>query len=69
MQSRTLEILFGNAGNVCLYYESGRGWLIHSALGRALDQAVRWGTVQRNVCKATTPPRPDSEEVKPLDAE
>ena len=42
---------------------------IHSVLSRALDQAVRWGIVQRNVCKATTPPKPDSEEIKPLDAE
>ncbi|MDQ4106255.1 MAG: tyrosine-type recombinase/integrase [Actinomycetota bacterium] len=25
--------------------------------------------VSRNVCKATTPPKPDSEEIKPLDAE
>jgi integrase len=42
---------------------------IHSVLSRALDQAVRWGTVPRNVCKATTPPKPDSEEIKPLDAD
>jgi integrase len=42
---------------------------IHSVLSRALDQAVRWGTVPRNVCKATTPPKPDSEEIRPLDAE
>ncbi len=43
--------------------------LVHSVLSRALDQAVKWGTVPRNVCKATTPPKPDSEEIKPLDAE
>jgi integrase len=43
--------------------------LIHAVLSRALDQAVWWGTVARNVCKATTPPRPNSEEIKPLDAE
>jgi integrase len=42
---------------------------IHSVLSRALDQAVRWGTLPRNVCKATTPPKPDAEEIKPLDAE
>jgi integrase len=42
---------------------------IHSVLSRALDQAVKWGTVPRNVCKATTPPKPDSEEIRPLDAE
>ena len=39
--------------------------LIHSVLSRALDQAVKWGTVPRNVCKATTPPRAHSEEIKP----
>jgi integrase len=42
---------------------------IHSVLSRALDQAMRWGTLPRNVCKATTPPKPDAEEIKPLDAE
>jgi integrase len=42
---------------------------IHSVLSRALDQAVKWGTVPRNVCKATTPPKPIAEEIKPLDAE
>jgi integrase len=42
---------------------------IHSVLSRALDQAVKWGTVPRNVCKATTPPKPVAEEIKPLDAE
>jgi integrase len=42
---------------------------IHSVLSRALDQAVKWGTVPRNVCKATTPPKPVSEEIRPLDAE
>jgi integrase len=34
-----------------------------------LDQAVRWGVVPRNVCKATTPPKPNPEEIRPLDAE
>ena len=42
---------------------------IHSVLSCALDQAMRWGTLPRNVCKATTPPKPDAEEIKPLDAE
>jgi len=42
---------------------------IHSVLSRALDQAVQWGTVPRNVCKATIPPKPDFEEIRPLDAE
>ncbi len=43
--------------------------LVHSVLSRGLDQAVKWGTVPRNACKATTPPKPGSEEIKPLDAE
>jgi len=43
--------------------------LVHSILSRALDQAVKWGTVPRNVCKATTPPRAHSEGIKPLDTE
>jgi integrase len=43
--------------------------LVHSVLSRALDQAVKWGIVPRNVCKVTTPPKPNSEEIKPLDAE
>jgi integrase len=43
--------------------------LVHSVLSRALDQAVKWGTVPRNVCKATTPPRAHSEEIKPPDSE
>jgi integrase len=29
--------------------------LVHSVLSCALDQAVKWGTVPRNVCKATLP--------------
>jgi integrase len=43
--------------------------LMHGILHKALDQAVRWGTVSRNVCKATTPPKPNPEEIHPLDAE
>ncbi len=43
--------------------------LMHAVLNRALDQAVRWGVIGRNVCKATTPPQPNPEEIKPLDAE
>lgn len=42
--------------------------LVHSVLSRALDQAVKWGMVPRNVCKATTPPKRVSEEIKPLDS-
>jgi integrase len=43
--------------------------LMHGILHQALDQAVRWGAVPRNVCKATTPPKPNPEEIRPLDAE
>src|ERR671917_1160307 len=43
--------------------------LIHGILHKAIEQAVKWGTVPRNVCKATTPPKPNPEEIKPLDAE
>jgi integrase len=43
--------------------------LMHGILHKALEQAVKWGLVPRNVCKATTPPRPNPEEIRPLDAE
>ena len=43
--------------------------LVHSILSRALDQAVKWGTLPRNVYEATTPPRAQSEEIKLLDTE
>ncbi len=43
--------------------------LIHGILRKALEQAVKWGIVPRNVCKATTPPKPSPEEIRPLDAE
>ena len=42
---------------------------MHGILHKALEQAVRWGIVPRNVCKATTPPKPNPEEIRPLDAE
>ncbi len=48
---------------------SGTVRLMHAVLNRALDQAVRWGVIGRNVCKATTPPQPNPEEIKPLDTE
>jgi integrase len=48
---------------------SGTVRLIHGILHKALEQAVKWGTVPRNVCKATTPPKPNPEEIRPLDAE
>jgi integrase len=43
--------------------------LMHGILHKALEQAVKWGLVPRNICKATTPPKPNSEEIHPLDAE
>ena len=43
--------------------------LMHGILHKALEQAVKWGTAPRNVCKATTPPKPNPEEIHPLDAE
>ena len=43
--------------------------LVHSILSRALDQAVKWGTLPRNVYEATTPLRAQSEEIKLLDTE
>ena len=43
--------------------------LMHGILHKALEQAVKWGAVPRNVCKAVTAPTPSPEEIKPLDAE
>ena len=43
--------------------------LMHGILHKALEQAVKWGVVPRNVCKATTPPKLNPEEIHPLDAE
>jgi integrase len=43
--------------------------LMHGILHKALDQAVRWGAVPRNVCKVTTLPKPNPEEIRSLDAE
>src|SRR5215212_3600070 len=43
--------------------------LIHRILHKALEQAVKWGAIPRNVCKATTPPKPNPKEIHPLDAE
>jgi integrase len=48
---------------------SGTVRLMHGILHKALEQAVKWGIVPRNVCKATTPPKPNPEEIHPLDAE
>jgi integrase len=43
--------------------------VMHGILHRALEQAVKWGIAPRNVCKATTPPKPNPEEIRPLDSE
>jgi integrase len=43
--------------------------LMHGILHKALEQAVKWGAVPRNVCKAVTPPKPNPEDIRPLDAE
>ncbi len=42
---------------------------IHGVLHLALDNAVRWGMVSRNVCDLVTPPRIVSREVVPLSVE
>ncbi|MBV9454497.1 MAG: site-specific integrase [Rubrobacter sp.] len=42
---------------------------MHAILHKALEQAVKWGIVPRNVCKAVTPPKPSPEEICPLDTE
>jgi integrase len=42
---------------------------MHGILHKALEQAVKWGALPRNVCKATTPPKPNTKEIHPLDAE
>ncbi|HJT55260.1 MAG TPA: site-specific integrase [Ktedonobacteraceae bacterium] len=41
----------------------------HNLLHKALDTAVRWGLVARNVCDAVSPPRRRRFEVKPLTLE
>lgn len=42
---------------------------IHGVLHGALDNAVRWGMVSRNVCDLVDPPRIVSREVVPLSVE
>ena len=42
---------------------------IHSILHKALDNAVRWGLVPRNVCDAVSQPRPVQHEIQPLSKE
>ncbi len=43
--------------------------LTHAVLRRALNQAVKWGTVPRNVCDAVDPPRVSRKEIRPLATE
>ncbi|MDP8947344.1 MAG: site-specific integrase [Actinomycetota bacterium] len=50
-------------------FASGTVRLMHGILHKALEQAVKWGIIPRNVCKAMTPPKPNPEEIHPLDAE
>jgi integrase len=41
----------------------------HSVLHNALDTAVKWGLVSRNVCDLTSPPRKERFEIQPFTAE
>jgi integrase len=41
---------------------------VHSVLREALEQAVEWGMVTRNICDTATPPKLVQEEMKTLDA-
>lgn len=43
--------------------------LYHNVLHRALDQAVKWRMLQRNVCDAVDPPRESNPEMKTWTAE
>ena len=42
---------------------------IHGVLSSALNQAVRWRLIERNVCKDVTPPRVPPPEIQPLSLE
>ena len=42
---------------------------LHSVLHNALDTAVKWGLVSRNVCDLTSPPRKERFEIQPFTAE
>jgi integrase len=42
---------------------------IHAVLHRALKQAHKWRLVPENVAAATTPPKPQPKEMRPLDGE
>ncbi|MBV9690217.1 MAG: tyrosine-type recombinase/integrase [Ktedonobacteraceae bacterium] len=41
----------------------------HSVLHTALDNAVKWNLIARNVCDVVTPPVPKRHEIQPLDQE
>ena len=41
----------------------------HAVLHRALEQAVKWNLIARNVCDLVTPPVPQQHEVQPLTPE
>jgi integrase len=42
---------------------------IHGALSSAINMAVRWGLLERNVCKEVSPPRVPQPEIRPLSKE
>ncbi|HET7270480.1 MAG TPA: hypothetical protein VFI90_05275 [Rubrobacter sp.] len=42
---------------------------IHGVLSSALNTAVRWGPLERNVCKEVLPPRVRQPEIRPLSKE
>lgn len=42
---------------------------IHGILHKALDDAVRWGRISRNVCDMVSQPRSDRYEIQPLNIE
>jgi integrase len=41
----------------------------HAVLRTALEEAVRWGLIGRNVAKLVKPPRPKRSDIQPLDPE
>ena len=43
--------------------------ILHNVLHKALDTAMRWGLVARNVCDLVSPPRAKRFEMKPLSTE
>lgn len=42
---------------------------IHGVLSSALNYAVRWGLIERNVCKEVSPPRVPAPEIRPFSRE